>query len=437
MVSSRHSNRSHSEVIRVPAGRLRSACFAATLLGLGALGAKAAPAQSAPAAPPGFRLVDGDHVVLLGSTFIERDQAHGYLEAALASRFHDCDIQFRNLGWSGDNVFGEARAGFGNVELGFEELKQHVQALSPTVILLNYGANESFAGQAGLKTFRAGLERLLAALDETKARIVFLAPPPHEDLGRPLPDPAEHNRQLKLYAGEIAKVAAARGAPLVDLFDLLGGKLQPPAGTHLTDNGIHLTAYGYWRAAPVIERALGLAERRWQVEIDAARGNVTARGTLVRHAKISPAEIRFVALDGQLPLPPPPADSPSECHLVCPRIVRAFDLPGGTYALKIDGELVASGTARQWADGVNVTSGPELEQAERLRQTILDKNELYFHRWRPENVTYLFGFRKHEQGQNAVEIPQFDPLVAAREATIRRLAKPLEHAYELARVKEE
>ena len=50
------------------------------------------------------------------------------------------------------------------------------------------------------------------------------------------------------------------------------------------------------------------------------------------------------------------------------------------------------------------------------------KNLLYFHRWRPQNVTYLFGFRKHEQGQNAVEIPQFDPLVAAKEPTIRALA---------------
>jgi hypothetical protein len=44
---------------------------------------------------------------------------------------------------------------------------------------------------------------------------------------------------------------------------------------------------------------------------------------------------------------------------------------------------------------------------------------LYFHRWRPQNETYLFGFRKHEQGKNGIEIPQFDPLVEAKEKAIR------------------
>lgn len=421
----------------MPSRCLRSACFAAALLAVWGVGGpretRAADAPKAAVEP--FSLSDGDRVVLLGGTFIERDQAHGYLETALSSRFHDAGIQFRNLGWSGDNVSGEARAGFGNVEHGFEELKEHVGAVAPTVILLNYGANESFAGKAGLEKFRAGLDALLAALDETGARIVFIGPPPHEDLGRPLPDPAEHNRNLKLYSDAIRKVAAARGAPFVDLFQLVG-KLQPTAGVPLTDNGIHLTAYGYWRVAPIIEQALGLPERRWQIEIDAARHNIAARGTIVRDAGFSPSEIRFAAHDRQLPLPPPPEDAPQESLAVSPRVVRVFDLPRGTYALKIDGRQVAIGTARQWLDGIPIVGGPQQAQAERLREAILEKNELYFHRWRPQNVTYLFGFRKHEQGNNAVEIPRFDPLVAERETAIRALCVPVEHDYELVKVED-
>jgi hypothetical protein len=57
-------------------------------------------------------------------------------------------------------------------------------------------------------------------------------------------------------------------------------------------------------------------------------------------------------------------------------------------------------------------------RAEALRQRILEKNLLFFHRWRPQNETYLFGFRKHEQGQNAKEIPMFDPLIEKVEAEI-------------------
>ena len=46
------------------------------------------------------------------------------------------------------------------------------------------------------------------------------------------------------------------------------------------------------------------------------------------------------------------------------------------------------------------------------------KNQLFFDRSRPQNMAYIFGFRKHEQGNNAVEIPRFDPLVIAQEKEI-------------------
>ncbi len=414
----------------MPIRRLRSACF--YTLACWSMASLAAAQPAAKSVPEPFTLRDGDRVVLLGSTFIERAQSHGYLETALTSRFPGANLQFRNLGWSGDNVFGEARAGFGPVEEGFKHLKDHVLALQPTVILLNYGANEAFAGEAGLKSFLAGLDVLLKTLDETGARIVFLTPPPQEDLGRPLPDPAEHNRNLKLYGSAIGKVAAQRGATVVNLFELLDPKALSE-GAPLTDNGLHLTAYGYWRAAPQLERGLGLPDRLWEIEVDVPRGNISARGTQINQAKVSPEAVRFVCRDAQLPLPPAPADSSAAIQL-CPRTLRLFDLPPGNYELKIDEEPVAKAAAAQWARGVMITSGPEFAQAETLRQNVLAKNELYFHRWRPQNVTYLFGFRKHEQGNNAVEIPQFDPLVEARESTIRTLSLPAPHAYQLVKV---
>ena len=65
---------------------------------------------------------------------------------------------------------------------------------------------------------------------------------------------------------------------------------------------------------------------------------------------------------------------------------------------------------------------------ESLRQVILRKNEFFFHRSRPANMAYIFGFRKREQGNNAVEMPQFDPLIAAEEKKIRELCKHLNDA---------
>ena len=75
-------------------------------------------------------------------------------------------------------------------------------------------------------------------------------------------------------------------------------------------------------------------------------------------------------------------------------------------------------------------------QTEELRRTIGIKNELYFHRYRPQNETYLFLFRKHEQGNNAVEIPQFDPLIEKQEQLIAQLKQPPKHVCELTRVEE-
>ena len=37
-------------------------------------------------------------------------------------------------------------------------------------------------------------------------------------------------------------------------------------------------------------------------------------------------------------------------------------------------------------------------------------------------MAYIFGFRKKEQGQNAVEVVKFDGLIAAEEARIARLS---------------
>jgi hypothetical protein len=56
----------------------------------------------------------------------------------------------------------------------------------------------------------------------------------------------------------------------------------------------------------------------------------------------------------------------------------------------------------------------------------VDKNLLFFHRHRPQNETYLFLFRKHEQGNNAVEVEQFEPLIEAADKRLAKLTAPSE-----------
>lgn len=379
-------------------------------------------------------LRDGDRVVFLGNTLIEREQRHGYWEAALTSRFHDCNITFRNLGWSGDTVWGHARAGFGSPTDGFRHLNAHVAALKPTVVIVGYGNNESFDGPAGLARFEQGLNTLIDTLIPIKTRIILLGPIRQEDLGRPLPHPAAQNQNIRLYTDTMKAIAKKRGLPFLDLYQIFPASPKSTAGetAPITDNGLHLTAWGYWQSAPWFANSFANPPAPWLLTWKPGAPSRTEAFAQVDHQADN--ALAFRVLDAQLPAPPSPADGRPTRALEPVRLLTVPTLPPGKYQLTIDGKPTAQGDAAAWARGVALTTGPELAQAEQLRQAILAKNEQYFHRWRPQNETYLFGFRKHEQGKNASEIPKFDPIVDKLEADIARLRKPVPHTYELKRV---
>ncbi len=400
---------------------MKSLRLCASLWGLAVL---AVPALAEP-----FELKDGDRVVLVGGALIEREQRYGYWEAALTSRWSDRNITFRNLGWSGDNVWGDARAGFGTRADGFKLLKDHVLSLNPTVIVIAYGGNESFDGEAGLPIFVDGLNVLLDALAPAKARIVLLAPLRMENLGRPLPDPKAENKNLRLYTDALRDTAKKRGLTFADMNDFLG---DGPGAPPLTDDGMHLTGAGYWRSAFALERSLGLLERTWNIDVAPLVDKPTTQGVKLSDVGSGrESTMEFKALDTALPPSPPPADGAAR-PTPTNRILRVTGINDGKFILVIDGKPVVTATGEEWrTKGVALDRGPEFDQAEQLRRAIVAKNRLYFYRWRPANETYLFGFRKAEQGKNAVEIPEFDPLVEEKEKEIAKLRMPAAHTYEL------
>jgi lysophospholipase L1-like esterase len=270
-------------------------------------------------------LENGDTVVLLGNTVIERAQKYGHLETALTLASGKADLKFRNLGWSGDTVFGTARSYFGPPQEGFDRLKADLGELKPNVVIVCYGAGAAFDGEAGLAKFIAGYERLLGMIKVAAEprEIVIVSPPPAESLGAPMPDMADHNQRLALYSRALSDIAKKHQLHFADLYTTIG------KSRGLTDNGLHFTEKGYETVAPKFVRSLGLT---------GATGN-------------------------QL----------------------------------------------------------QSEPASLLREKIITKNKLFFFRWRPANETYLRLFRKHEQGNNAKELPMFDPIIAERETEIETL----------------
>jgi lysophospholipase L1-like esterase len=265
----------------------------------------------APPQNPTFELLDGDRVVFLGDTLIEREQTYGYVESRLTVRWPDRHITFRNLGWSADTVLGQSRGSFDwnkSEEEWFKQLKSQIAAVNPTVAILGYGMASSFAGEAGLPKFKADLNNLIETIQElskdTTVRFMLLSPIRHENLGPPLPDPTTHNQQLELYSTAIQQIAQQRNFSFINLFEKLrdGAAMKPIY--RFTDNGIHLTPYGYSRMADVIEMEMRWGANWWRLGIT-ADGKIR-RGSLgmeVSDLQATAGSVRFTGLCERLVFP--------------------------------------------------------------------------------------------------------------------------------------
>ena len=271
-------------------------------------------------------LRDGDRVVFLGNTFFERALDHGYLETSLTVRWPEKRIIFRNLGWDGDTVYGHSRAGgrrrqvFGDAEEGFQRMMEHLESEKPSVVFVAYGFNESFDGIQGLASFQKGLNRLLDRLENLSRQIVLITPPAVVVHDNPV------NLILGRYAEVLMETARSREHLVVDLFGVEA--LNDPA---CRENGLHLSAAGYRKAAEI-----------W-----------------VQQLKLPPVRIDF-----------------------------------------------------------------NNSRADKVRQAIIKKNTLYFHRWRPRNDAFVFGERRDEQKIAQKEPLQFEPYIEQQEQRIRKLLKP-------------
>lgn len=139
-----------------------------------------------------------------------------------------------------------------------------------------------------------------------------------------------------------------------------------------------------------------------------------------------------------MPLPVPPQAS-TDSRPQASRILTINGLAPGRYSLTVDGVAVATADERQWAAGVQLDRGPDFDQIEELRQTIVRKNQLFFFRWRPYNTEYIFGRRSERRGANvgnpqfAEEFREFDRLIEEAEAEIWTLSAPQPRTYRLER----
>jgi lysophospholipase L1-like esterase len=394
--------------------------------------------QSQDVAKPASRalleLQDGDRIVYYGNTLLERDRHYGMLETMFRSRFPGRKLSFRNLAWPGDTVHVQLRP------LNFGSMELHLKAQKPSVILVSFGNNEAYDGQAGLQAYLKAYRRQLEMLARTGAKIVILSPIRHEDLGPPFPNPSAYNENARLYSEATRQLARETGALYIDLYNTLIPQTTAKSAT-LTENSVHLNRYGYWRLSEVLAEQLGLT-LRWQVILDFPKQQlVAAHGTQLQHLNWKADGLSFTARDLILPNPAPEGAPENADHEAAHRRLQISGLPGGTYELLCDGKPIVRASAKEWQQGLVLTADPAYQQVRQLRQKVIEKDLLFFHRWRAHNGEYIYGRRSKPGGGNAgnptfpSEFAELDRLLTNTDADLDQLASPQTHTYTLRRVK--
>ncbi len=263
----------------------------------------------------------GDRVAWLGGTLIERAAGSGALETEVMLRAPLAGLSFVNLGWSGDDFSGRARAVFGAEADGKVRRLSDIKLSGASVVAIAYGMSElldTATSPSRTEMFERELKELVAAVrSESKRSVLCLPPHLVDDIQGTAAAPTyqatcrQYDERYPLIAAMLKRVAESEKVPLVEL---------PAIQTSWFESGTYLSVQGY---------------RNWGNRVGDA---------LFKSAK-SPAV----------------ASRAKEASL---------------YELAIEGQ------------------------------------RLFFDMHRPQNETYLLLFRKHEQGNNAVELRQFRPLLA-------------------------
>ena len=262
-------------------------------------------------------LTAGDRVAWVGGTLVERAQQVGSLESEFVARAPLSGLTFCNVGWSGDDVTGRARAVFGSPQDGKPRRLRDIDYVNPSLVVVAYGMSEVLDDTMTPESFQAELSEFVKSQKGLDRRVV-LCRVPDIRLGESTAQPNVNWSKVVMH---------------------------------------YQSRRGLFNAA--IEKAAGPE-------------------TLV------------------IDLP----------QLDTAWFVSAMNLSDEGY------QQWSKAFAQEQLADRNSVDALKVSQLEAISKKV---HHAFFELHRPQNETYLFLFRKHEQGNNGVEPQQNRPLIAAEQ----------------------
>jgi lysophospholipase L1-like esterase len=343
------------------------------------------------AADPAFPLKNGDVWVMAGDSITAQHLHSNYFEAFCYARYPKLTFAFRNSGVGGHTIPST-----------LARFEYDIAAWKPTVVSVELGMNDS--GGTKTEDFIKNMGTMVERIRKTGARPVIFAASPVND-GTLSTKLGGRNQRLDEYATALKSFCAKEQIPYADQFhvcldpwgknkpreklaaaitelklaatdDTLAGVEQlraflaaqeknPAKGVNLQGDPVHPGAPGQLMMAAALLKELGAEPFVSSATIDAEKSAADAKGCTVSELNSTATSCTFDRLDECLPFP-----IPDDARVVLPLApdVLALSqytlaikgLKEGEYLLKIGGVVSGRFTAKQLADGINLTALPPL-----------------------------------------------------------------------------
>jgi len=327
----------------------------------------------------------GDRLFFLGDGIALQHVYTRYVMNTFVSRYPDMTVGFRNAGLVGDGQCDRTPG-------GFIRLQRDVLGLDPTWVCVAMGMNDpryKAFDQAAYDEFITGLTNIVAAVKQSKVRVLLMTPGCVDlSFRRNGIDGKTYNEVLRRYGEGVKDVAAREHLPVADVHAVMAAMLEKnPA--QVFGEPAQPSAVTHAAMAFAIARALGCEGPVSDVVMDGKAGRLgRATGCKVSQLKVTSNTVSFVRADKAIPAYlDPEAQGIYSCVPEAAQLNRygltVKGLAEGSWQLAVEGTNVAVFTAAKLAEGINLSCfpGPWHTLGARINGMNAGIEELYSHFW--------------------------------------------------------
>ena len=384
-----------------------------------------------------FFFKPNDRVVFLGDSITEQYQYSTYMELFLTTRYPEGKFTFLNAGIGGDTAHG-----------GLARFQKHVLDEKPTALTINFGMNDGGYGKFDEKRnqlYRESTEKMLKMAKDANVRVALCSPNAIDT--RVKTDGKVYFETQKQFYAPLKQIAASHGASFADQYGRTRAEIEkmtkddPSAKTAKPYyDGFHTSEPGALIMAHAILTELKAPALVSSVEFG-PKGDAKTLKCKVTELKASDTGATFTRLDDSLPMPMLEKWKPMLPYINNLKDLNDYGLKitglaEGKYEVLADGKTVASYTAKELADGVNLalaSSGPMYDQGVKVFEAIQQKNSFvaarFFsvHRFNPPAWLKVPDL----DAQKKTELDRIMKVVDDRQNAVNAAVKPVAHKWEV------